>query len=540
MDAIPGLSQNGANSAPANSVAGRPSTNNNATIAHNNINNNGNDAINITNGTSANTGWKNPQPAVSALDAVPSRTISVPAAQQPISSVVSTSSNKEVPHNPWKVFQRTHNSPSPPPPLHATVQDGGMAYEDEYLRMQREQEPKWDYNQDMEFDNIDMPDDDAGWEVMSQPWMNGGEGSSKPNITGKSKDSSPPLIATLSPSRRTSFGRKNISLRAPHSQEKDKSRGEWEVDQLPKNKPSSGTRSSGRGNSDSDEHAAAGPSSPEPRDFMTEYRRKLEEQRASLEEQTKRTPVYDDFDQDHQDPFQDQDQEASDDEPINHKKRRTSPDSKNSPDGGHYPSRRRSQSFSTSYWNEEETKVDIKVEPGTLETLSKPGDDGLLSNDKDDDSMEPIEDLGRPETVAVRSLSPPLNIKVEVARTEVNNAVINLSSDDDNDDADGNGKTASRASSGEPASGSQRVQVKQEPGESPGSQRKPVSENYWAPVKQEETLLEFEMDDEDDFGGLAEVIPIIPLVELTQVEHEVRRGQEVKVKVKLLFIYLFF
>lgn len=406
-----------------------------------------------------------------------------------------------------------------------------MAYEDEYLRMQREQEPVWDYNQDMEFDNMDMPGDDAGWEVMSQLSMNGGEGSSKSNTAAKSKASSPPLIATLSPSRRTSFARKNISLRAPHSQDKDKSKGEWEVDRLPKNKANSGTRISSRGNDDSDEHAAVGPS-PEPDDFRTEYYRKLEEQRASLEEQTKQAPDYHDFDQDHQNPFQDQDQEPSDDESMKRKKRRTSPDSKNSPDGDHYPSRRRSQSISTSHWNEEETKVDIKVEPGTFETLNKPDNDGLLSNNKDDDNVKPIEDRGRQEAEAVRSLSPPINIKVEAAGTGGNHSVINLSSDDDDNDCDDNGKTASRASSREPASGSQRVQIKQEPGEGPSSQRRRLSEN-WAPVKQEETLLEFEMDDEDDFGGLAEIIPIIPLVELTQVEHEVRRGQEVKVKVKL-------
>ncbi|KAG0289274.1 hypothetical protein BGZ96_007135 [Linnemannia gamsii] len=533
MDAIPGLNQNGAHSAPANPTAGKPSTNNAATTAHDNSNDKG--TIVITNGASANTGWKNPQPAVSAQDAVCSRTTSESAAQQPISSTASTSSNKEAPHNPWNTFQKTHNSPSPPPPPPSTVQDDGMTYEDEYLRMQREQEPVWDYNQDIEFGNMDMPGDDAGWEVMSQLSMNGGEGSSKSNTAAKSKASSPPLIATLSPSRRTSFGRKNISLRAPHSQDKDKSRGEWEVDRLPKNKASSGTRISSRGNDDSDEHAAVGRSSPEPSDFMTEYRRKLEEQRASLEEQTKQTADYDDFYHDRQDPFQDQDQEPSDNESVKHKKRRTSPDSKNSPDGDHYPSRRRSQSFSTSHWNEEETKVDIKMEPGTFETLNKPENGGLLSNDKDDKLVGPIEDRGRQETEAARSLSPPINVKVEAAGTGVNHAVINLSSDDDDgdDDGDDNGTTASRASSGEPASGSQRVQVKQELGEGSSSLRRRLSEN-WAPVKQEETLLEFEMHDEDDFGGLAEVIPIIPLVEITQVEHEVRRGQEVKVKARLL------
>ncbi|KAF9156150.1 hypothetical protein BG015_007048 [Linnemannia schmuckeri] len=509
MDAIPGLNQNGANSVPATPVAERQSSNNTTSIIVNTNNNN----------TSVNTGWKNPQPAVSAQDAVPSITLSTPSAQQPSFSTTSNSNNKDVPYNPWKAFQRTHNSPPPPSLPHATGQDRGTAYEDEYLRIQREQEPVWDYHQDLEFDNMDMPGDDGGWEVMSQLSMNG-EGSSKSHAATKTKDSSPPLIATLSPSRRTSFGRRNLSLRAPHSQDKDKARGEWEVDRLPKSKANNGVRSSSRSNDDSDEHATACPSSVGPSDHMTEYRRKLEVQQATLEESNRRTPDYDDFNQDHQNPFQDQDQEPLDDGPMGRKKRRTSPDSKSSPDRDHYPSRRRSQSFSTSHWNEEETKVDIKMEPGTFENLKKADNDGLMSAGKDNRRVELIEDKARQVTEVVRSLSPPIKIKVEAAETGANHAVIDLLSDDDD-------SMAARL-----ASSSQTVQIKQEPGEGFSSQQKRAPE-HWTPVKQEETLLEFEMDDEDDFGGLAEVIPIIPLVELTRVEHEVRTGREVKAKARL-------
>lgn len=399
--------------------------------------------------------------------------------------------------------------------------DSGTVYEDEYLRIQREQEPAWDYHQDLEFDNMDMPVDDAGWEVMSQLSMNG-EGSSMSHTAAKSKDSSPPLIATLSPSRRTSFGRRNLSLRAPHSQDRDKARGEWEIDRLPKSKINNGTRGNSRGNDGLDKRAGARPSSPGTNEYMTEYRQKSEEQRASLEERTNRTPDYDVFDQDYQNLFQDQDQEPSDEEPMERKKRRTSPDSKSSPDRDHYPSRRRSQSFSTSPWNEE-TKVDIKVEPNMFEVLNTPGDDRLLSADKDDNRVESAEDKGRQETGAVRSLSPAIKIKLEAAETGANHAVIDLLSDGD----DGNdiGVTPRYASS------SQRVQVKQEPGEGSSLQRKRALEQ-WAPVKQEETLLEFEMDDEDDFGGLSEVIPITTLVEITRVEHNVRSGREVRAKVQ--------
>ncbi|KAK3836012.1 MAG: hypothetical protein JOS17DRAFT_735822 [Linnemannia elongata] len=514
MDAIPGLNQNGANSAPATATpTTKISSANNTISLISNANNSNIDA---------NTRWKNSQPAVSAQDAVPSRTLPTPTDQQSSSSTASTNANNEVPYNPWKAFQRNHNSPPPVSPPRAIDEDSGTAYEDEYLRMQREQEPAWDYHQDLEFDNMDIPVDDGGWEVMSQLSMNG-EGSSMSHTAAKSKDSSPPLIATLSPSRRTSFGRRNLSLRAPHSQDRDKARGEWEIDRLPKNKINNGARSNSRGNDGFDKHASAGPSSPGTSEYMTEYRRKAEEQQASLEERKSRTPDYDVFDQDYQNPFQDQEQEPSDEEPVERKKRRTSPDSKSSPDRDHYPSRRRSQSFSTSQWNEE-TKVDIKVEPLTFAALNRPDDDKVLSADKDDSRVESAEDMGRQGTEAFRSMSPAIKIKLEAAEAGANHAVINLLSDDG--DGNDNGMAPSYVSS------SQRVQVKQEPGESSSSQRK-REPGQWAPVKQEETLLEFEMDDEDDFGGLSEVIPIITLVELTRVEHNVRSGREVRAKARL-------
>ncbi|KAF9340836.1 hypothetical protein BGZ91_012314 [Linnemannia elongata] len=486
MDAIPGLSQNGTNSAsaaPATPATGRPSANNTISLI-NNANNNGNGIFTINNSnTGANTGWKNTQPAVSAQDAVPSRILSTPTPQQPSSSTASTSVNKEVPLNPWKALQKTHNPPPPASPPRAMEGDSRTAYEDEYLRMQREQEPAWDYHQGLEFDNMDIPVDDGEWEVMSQLSMNG-EGLSMSHTAAKSKGRSPPLIATLSPSRRTSSGRKNLSLRAPQLQEGEKAKGEWEVDRLPKSQINNGARGSSRGNHGFEEHTGAIASSPGTSEYMSEYR--------------------------HQGP-------------VERKKRRTSPDSKNSPDRDHYPSRRRSQSFSTSQWNDE-TKVDIKVEPDTFETLSRLEDDSLLSTDKDDNRSEPADDKGRQETEAVRSTVSAIKIKLEAAGIGANHAVIELLSDDD--DGNDNDMTPSYASS------SQIAQIKQEPGEGSTLQRKRAPEQ-WAPVKQEETLLEFEMDDEDDFGGLAEVIPIITLVELTRVEHNVRSGREVRAKARL-------
>ncbi|KAF9096381.1 hypothetical protein BGX23_011455 [Mortierella sp. AD031] len=420
---------------------------------------------------------------------------------------------------------RNHTPPSPPPPPRSAAAD------DDYLRMQREQEPVWNDHPDMELDNLDIPEDDGEWEVMSQLSMGGGQ--NKSGIS-KSGDSSPPLIATSSPSRRSSSIRKNISLRAPHSQDKEKVRAEWEVDRLPKRSNSRG----GNNGSDGRRPASASPSPKADEDFMAEYRRKLEDQTASLDEMTRQEPDYGDYyDQDlgaleYPDPFQDD--VPLEDEPLDRKKRRTSPDSKSSPDRDHYPSRRRSQSFSTPQWNEE-TKVDIKLEPGSLDIPNKETFEPAVFGKKDSSKLDLVENKDRPEIEDSRASPPVIKVKVEAAEpTRVNgasyHAVIDLSSDDD-DDTDA---ASSNVCGGERVSGSQAVRIKQEPDDITSSQAGRKREtDHWVPVKQEETLLEFEMDDEDDFGGLAEVIPIIPLVELTRVEQDVRSGQEVKAKARV-------
>ncbi|KAG0379168.1 hypothetical protein BGX24_001458 [Mortierella sp. AD032] len=541
MDAIPGLNQNGTNSTLATPATGRQAGNT-ASIS----NNNGNSTLTVTTTTTTNNDsnnnknndnnntstniWKNLQPAVNAQDAVPSRTLSTPVAQPSTSSTTGNTTNKDkdVPYNPWKSFQR-NNSPSPPP--------APQTYEDEYLQMQREQEPVWDHYEDMEFDNPEIHVDDGGWEVMSQLSMSGKDSTKSDAI--KSKDSSPPLIATLSPSRRSSSTRRSINLRAPHSQdkekEKEKGRREWEVDRLPKSGTGTGSSSNGDnlGRNSSDEYAAIGPASPGTSKFMNEYHRTLEHQKASLEDMTsrRREPDVDDYDQDvgeldYNDPFQDHEAlNGDDDGPLDRKKRKASPDSKESPDGSHYPSRRRSQSFSTSHWNEEETKVDIKMEPGTHVCRSGPGNESVAFG-KDRSRQGMVEDEERQKVEDARPASPRIRVKVEAAEARgINHAVIDLSSDDDGD----NGDTSETR-----ASDSQEAPLKQELGEgtSSGTHRERVSDR-WVPVKQEETLLEFEMDDEDDFGGLADVIAIIHVVELTRVEQEVRSGQEVKAKARV-------
>ncbi|KAG0346493.1 hypothetical protein BG004_001617 [Podila humilis] len=52
-------------------------------------------------------------------------------------------------------------------------------------------------------------------------------------------------------------------------------------------------------------------------------------------------------------------------------------------------------------------------------------------------------------------------------------------------------------------------------------------------VKNEEVMLEFDMEDEDDFGGLMELTQVIPLVPLDKVKTEVESGREVRTRGKI-------
>ena len=59
-------------------------------------------------------------------------------------------------------------------------------------------------------------------------------------------------------------------------------------------------------------------------------------------------------------------------------------------------------------------------------------------------------------------------------------------------------------------------------------------------VKKEETLLEFDFEDGDDFGGLVEKTRLIPEVELEQVKSRVLNKEEVKARVREAPLILLF
>ncbi|KAG0057624.1 hypothetical protein BGZ83_006997 [Gryganskiella cystojenkinii] len=115
---------------------------------------------------------------------------------------------------------------------------------------------------------------------------------------------------------------------------------------------------------------------------------------------------------------------------------------------------------------------------------------------------------------------------------------IDLSSDDD-DDEDTHATFVSRPETDVPALDIHTVVIKTEPGLEPstatGGKHNTMPSlsrsSSLVMIKPEETLLEFDMDDMDDFGGLKEVA--IPEVELDQVLGLVREDKEVKTKARI-------
>ncbi|KAG0366232.1 hypothetical protein BC939DRAFT_460683 [Gamsiella multidivaricata] len=480
--------------APRQQLDPRPNTPTVLTNVNNMNNVNSGSSSSTTNNAFSNL-WKNPQPAVSAQDAIPS-TASSSSNQSNWRAPISAG---DIP-NPWKSFKPIRSSESPPPLQVLPERKKKDEEVDEYMRILREQEPQWDFQQDMEMDDIELPCDDAEWEVISQ--LSVDEKQNQPLDAGIGKANSPPLVATRSPTRRTSFGRRNISLKSPHSQllqlqdqEKQKASGVWEVE------TKQGLATERKPNGDS--------------------RKGIPEEQADGKKR-KVSPEYEPVDQDF------------------------------------YPDRRRSRSFSTLPWVEEDIPVKVKVEKvnGILVDIKMEKADDFASYSKTDQTEE-ARHLSWSRSGSImkdftRSVSPnavPLKVKmekIEASRLEgaSYNAAIDLSSDDDDDKiSDGQplsnpdhnvaGLDINRSIKPEPdGSGVLRSKLNELFTQESRRGQEPPSE-ISVPIKLEETLLEFDMDDEDDFGGLSEIIPVVPEVELDQVQGAVHEGREVKAKARV-------
>ncbi|KAF9927365.1 hypothetical protein BGZ67_007541 [Mortierella alpina] len=568
-----------------------------------NINNN------TTSGASFNSGWSNPQAAVSSLDAVPSVT-TLPNPQQLRNLFIAPKESEARP--------KLSHSRSPPPPPLPPKSNEHQEEMDAYRQMQRDQEPQWDLMQDFELDDIGL-DSHADWEVMSQLSIDGSDKHKEKSI----ERGSPPLIATKSPAKRGLLTRRTTSLRSPHSQHQksqqlllERSRGgSWEVETNPflddgrmqkrsrsietidGEKPRRGVAGSdyfdlSRGSSplrgSPRAHSKKRPLPSSPLKAKAQLRLDLETNHdfdfqvddAHTADMRFENGLVEDYGLPPPPPNFDHGSTGHDDESYKNttgweydrgkevgKKRRVSPE-RESTDQDLYSNRRRSRSFSTSHWIEEDIKLKVKVEKDSKcydDTHGVQNLDTALKTEKGAQQFgqDQIDDISS----RVRPVSPELlnpKIKAEPVTSKegqgaFNCAVIDLSSDEDGQDDDG-GATTTAASQDRDIRGLDihPIKIKADPEHSAflsrtklpiasvptPSERQSMSRSNsvqsvgqatepLAYVKKEETLLEFDFEDGDDFGGLVEKTRLIPEVELDHVKSHVLNNEEVKARARV-------
>ncbi|KAG0311556.1 hypothetical protein BGZ99_010084 [Dissophora globulifera] len=249
------------------------------------------------------------------------------------------------------------------------------------------------------------------------------------------------------------------------------------------------------------------------------------------------------------------------------KKRRVTPEYE-STDQDFYTNRRRSRSFSALQVGEEnEVKVkteraqqkdesmylekqerikedaELRIKKEGEKAVSRSANDVLEKEfDQHDISIAAI-DVSNNESMtntAITSIQSFTKIKIEAARSIRHkgasyHAAIALSSDDENGDDDDGDNDKSNSSIGDRSAEDTHPlpDFDQDKAGSSFYAKVKLEPEAMVQIKQEETLLEFDMDDEDDFGGLNEVLYMVPDVELNAVGDAVRNGGEVKSKARV-------
>ncbi|KAF9205631.1 hypothetical protein BGZ49_003763 [Haplosporangium sp. Z 27] len=520
-----------------------------STSASNNTANTDNSSRNGNVNRATTNVWRNPQAAVRAQDSIPSTTSSNNLLiRNPVT-------NNETP-NPWKTFKPTRHSISPEPDV------GSLNERDDYMRMLEDQQPQWDFHRDMEIDDIGMPYDGADWEVMSNLSMD----DTQRDLDKKNKQTTPEIVDTTSPVKKE-LTRKPLSLKSPHSRQQEKQRANsWEVETTPPVDYGSlkTTRSNGSDTDKVDKSPSldifniSNTSSPGADKFNIKTESGINRSRKSSPDLF--LPMNLSQDTSNLKRHADSEVESSVDmERIRGNKRRVSPGDE-SDDEDFSSNRRRSRSFvpPPRIETEEDNQIKIKQEK-TCDTLVSV---------KKEPFYDTYRDLGNiTETASLieytRSLDftgdtrssdtkmPLVNVKVEKMAKRTDgasyHAAIELLSDDDNNDGDNDDDNDHSRGDRESASVRQDrsdadipMKIKCEPdimnsisSESIVKSELGYDSESGGYIKQEETLLEVDMDDDCDFGGLTEVTVVIPEVELDQVVESISGGIEVKAKARV-------
>ncbi|KAF9350589.1 hypothetical protein BGX34_001132 [Mortierella sp. NVP85] len=471
----------------------------------------------------ANT-WRSLQQAVNAQDSIP-LTRSSNQSEWQASNVDKNDS-----------FQPTHGSKS-----------GVRREDDQHFRQQGEQEAQWDYY-DMDMDDFVLPDDD-NWEAMSQLSADSGQqGKHIPNSKHNDTSWSMEIDSTVQGSPPA---RRKISLRSPQSHQKKQQDEESDArflqaedTQLAKRNSKGGldgskvARSSSRGAALDDFYDTGRPSSP--RYDGAAQNKSL--QKAVHMDSISRNPTEDSGYNDYLESTEDIHGSETLGKGVQRNKRRVSPEHE-SEEQDFLTNRRRSRSFPLAPLSQDtavKTKVKVEKDDDQLVKVKVEETNGANSATSimNEIPKNPLSQSRNfmPFAKSAGSDSSLVKIKTEAMNTRTPGpsdppTVIDLLSDDDSCDER---QTASKLDQG--VSGIDILgKIKSEPSDSPIIQTKSTDyrTDTMAHIKQEETLLEFDMDDEDGFEGLLEAAQKTPEVELEQVAEAVRVGQEVRATARI-------
>lgn len=426
--------------------------------------------------------------------------------------------------------------------------------DDQHFRQPGGQEAQWDYY-DMDMDDFVLPDDD-NWEAMSQ--LSADSGQQSKHIPNKHDDTSwsMEIDSTVQESPPT---RRKISLRSPQShQKKQQDEGpdarflQAEDTRLAKRNSKGGPdgsqgarNSSSRGATLDDFYDLSRASSPRyDGAAQNKFLQKVVQTGSIL-----RSPTDDSGYNDYLESTEDVHRNEASGKGVQRNKRRVSPEHE-SEEQDFLTNRRRSRSFPVAPLSQD-TAIKVKVEKDgdqlvkvkVEETNGTNSATGIV-NEIPKNSLSQSRNL-MPFAKSAGSDFSLVKIKTEAMNTRTPGpsdppTVIDLLSDDDSCDER---QTASKLDQGMPGIDILE-KIKSEHSDSPTVQAKSTSLHVERPdsgyrtdtmahIKQEETLLEFDMDDEDGFEGLLETAQKIPEVELEQVAEAVRVGREVRAIVSL-------
>lgn len=412
--------------------------------------------------------------------------------------------------------------------------------------------PKLDNRSDPFDDDFDIPEDVPDWEVLSQLSVDDSvppppkpapitDDAHRPqnqdSNRSKIKEDSPPLIATLSPAKR-GLTKRLPNLKAPRAGESSHLEiSEWSVSKSSSQAEGAldSTSLSKRGRLDlknGDEYTSKKEKKSN-ESLSSAKRRSVSPERVVIKQESNEAGRYK--------KQQEEVMDSDDDFTTSHvaplfvlsdsNKKYTFGSQRDE-----HARRERSRSGSVSHWAEEDSRPKKDQPSGMAKVKDEPGL-GILDHDTGlrKVKQEPTDEGLR--SISTTTTSTSMKTTVITSRTGNERATgssvyaaIDLLSDDDDDDNDDNvlSDPTYGFSTGHRSLHSPMKKIKTEPGSAIAA----VTTVDLVAVKNEEVMLEFDMDDDDDFGCLNDLTKETPLVPLEEVQSNIDNGREVRTKVQ--------